>query len=319
MAIYRQDEISIALIIGDQQLQDIIALILLGESYNVHTFSSYQQAVGIIKNQNPDLIIADFDSCGIDGLHLTKELRKNFILKFTPIILMVPPDDHLIKMKVIYAGADDFLEKPFSNEELLARVKAATARIYHLQDVNPLTKLAGSSTAIKEISTKIEAKEIFGAARCDLSNLRRFNERYGFHKGDEVIIMVKNIIAAALNNLGGHSDGLFHLGNDDFIFLSSPEAIEDICRKIIENFKLIIPSFYEPQDRQNGYIAVKNRKGEIEKIPLFSLRIGIVTNTNFPFISHIQVTQIINELYVYAKQFNKSLYIKERRKSCPFK
>jgi len=152
----------------------------------------------------------------------------------------------------------------------------------------------------------------------DLHDFRKFNDRYGFKRGDEVLKYMGLLIRRALTELGTSQDFLAHFGGDDFLFISSTDAIEDICKKIIKDFEEIIPSFYDEEDRERGYILIKSRKGEMIQVPFLKIYIGVTTNENYELTSSGQIFQIVTELRDYAKKFEKSMYIKERRKTFPF-
>jgi len=148
----------ILVIVEDLKLQDFITLILMGEGYKVKTYSSDKDVLKDLDENIADLIIIDFSSSKIDGLNFCKSIRENLSARYIPVILLVPKENPLSKMKAIYTGADDYIEKPFTSEELLARVKAALWRLDRYQDINPLTKLPGISTAIKELKKELKVK-----------------------------------------------------------------------------------------------------------------------------------------------------------------
>jgi diguanylate cyclase (GGDEF)-like protein len=269
----KPSQTKILLVIEELKLQDFVALVLMGEGYKVKAFFSQKDALEDLTQDIPDLIITDFLSPKVDGLSLCKTIRKNTLFRYTPIVLLIPKNEPLIKTKAIYSGADDFIEKPFLPEELLARIKAALWRTFHYQDLNPLTKLYGMSTAIKELNVRIEAKKIFGVGYADLYHFRRFNERYGFKRGDEVLKNTAILIYRALSELGTPSDFLAHFGEDDFFFITSSEAIDYVCKKIVNDFQETISSFYDEEDRKQGFIRVKNRRGEVIEVPLLRIHI----------------------------------------------
>jgi len=298
--------------------QDIIASSLTKEGFEIKIFSSSEEALKNLYKENPDLVIIDYLSPHVNGLEFCMKIRKNFLFRYLPLIILVPKDNPSIKEECIQKGVDEFIEKPFNSQDLLFRVKIVLQRIFHYQDIHPLTKLPGFSSLIKEINSLIDKKEIFGVAYADLSNFRKFNEYYGFKRGDNVLLFVSNIIKEVLQELGSEIDFLSHIGNDDFIFISSAESIEDVCEQIINIFSENILIFYDEKDKNQGFILIKDRRGKLVKYPFLRIHIGVVTNQFYPFISPAQVLQITTELKDYAKKFEKSIYVKERRKSYPF-
>jgi len=314
----REPKAKILLIIEDIGLQDYVSLILMGEGYPIQIYGSQDDLLNNINKESFDLVIVDFSSPHIDGLKVCKIIRESFPIRFTPVIMLLPAKDSLIKAKVIYSGADDYLEKSLLSEELLLRVKAALWRVYRYQDINPLTKLPGISTAIKELREKIESKELFAVGYAELFQFRRFNDRYGFKRGDEIIVQTAMLIRQALVKFGSPYDFLAHFGGDDFIFITLPDSADPLCKKIIKDFDDAILSFYDKKDIERGCILVKNRKGEISSYPFLRISIGLVTNEYYALTSTAQIIQITTELKDYAKKFEKSMYVKERRKSYPF-
>ncbi|MCM8756698.1 MAG: diguanylate cyclase [Candidatus Omnitrophica bacterium] len=314
----KESKSKILIIVEDPKLQDYLTLILMGEGYIVQVYSSEEELRKNINKESFDLLIVDFLSQNIDGLKICKLVRETLFLRYTSMITLLPDSDPLNKAKSIYSGADDYIEKSIISQELLFKVKAALWRIYRYQDIDPLTKLPSISTALKELQNKINSRASFAVGYAELFEFQRFNERYGFKRGDEVIIHTANLIRQAIVELGSPSDFLFHFGGDDFIFITLPESIDTICKKIVSDFDDTIISFYDENDRRNKCIYIKNRRGEICRYPLMKISIGIVSSVNYPLTSPAQIIQIVTELKDYAKKFEKSEYVKERRKIFPF-
>ena len=313
------NKIKISIIVEEQNLQDYIALILIGEGYETKSYSTQNDALANLDKEIPALIISDFQSSNINGLDISKVLRKNFLFHYVPIIFILSETEQLNKAKLIYAGADDYIQKSSIEDELLLRVKLNLYRISRQQDVNPLTRLPGQSNLWKELTKRIESKSLFAVCYSDLYKFKEFNQRYGFKNGDEVIKYNASLILGSLKEFGSPSDFLSHIQGDNFIFITLPEAVETIANRIIKDFDLGINSFYDDEDRKRGHILIKNRKGDIQKIPLLRISIGVVTNENYPFFSTAQIIQTATELKDFAqKKFEKSIYVRERRKSYPF-
>lgn len=310
-----QPEGNILIVISDTQTQDFLAALLTGEGYKVRICLSQVEAFEILAKETFSLAIVDFVSTYINGIEFCKKIRGDFILLHMCIILAMNTKDPMDKIKGIYAGADDYIETPFEPAELLVRIKSSLVRMARYLDANPLTKLPGNVSILKEIENRIKTGALFAVGYLDLNKFKEFNDCYGFEIGDKVICHTALTIINALEKLGGTSNFLGHIGGDDFIFIAGPDCIEEICRQIVENFDKSIGSFYNEEDRGRGYIIIKNRTGQLSKIPILSLAIGIITNEHRP-LSHVgEIVQIGTELKNYAKTFGKSIYIKDRRRT----
>ncbi len=83
------------------------------------------QALARLRGEAPDLVVLDLGLPGLDGLDVTRELRRDSTI---PIVMLTARDDELDKLLGLELGADDYLTKPFSPRELVARVRAVLRR-----------------------------------------------------------------------------------------------------------------------------------------------------------------------------------------------
>lgn len=114
------------LIVDDEKpISDIIKFNLTKEGYDIVTAFDGREAVTIFEEEKPDLIILDLMLPELDGLEVAKEIRKT---SHVLIIMLSAKDSEFDKVIGLEIGADDYVTKPFSNRELLARVKAHLRR-----------------------------------------------------------------------------------------------------------------------------------------------------------------------------------------------
>lgn len=114
------------LVVDDEKpISDIIKFNLSKEGYQIETAFDGNEAVQKFETVKPDLIILDLMLPGMDGLEVAKVIRKT---SHTPIIMLSAKDSEFDKVIGLEIGADDYVTKPFSNRELLARVKAQLRR-----------------------------------------------------------------------------------------------------------------------------------------------------------------------------------------------
>ena len=305
----------IFVITEDQNLQDYATLILMGENYEVKIYSRQNEALNELTKDAPDLIISDFQTAGINGMDICNKVRHLAPFSRPSLIFILEDVTQLEKAKLIYAGADDYIQKSLAEEELLLRVKLNLFRASQIQDINPLSRLPGEVTLLKELQKRIDAKSCFAAACVDLYKFKEFNQRYGFKKGDEVIQYAASVLLGSLRYAGGGTDFLAHSGSDNFFFISSPFDAQAIVDRVINDFDKGIGLFYDETNRKKGFILIKNRKGDILQVPLVRMYIGLVTNEQYPLTNPSQILQIANELKDFAqKTSEKSMYVKERRK-----
>ena len=115
------------LIVEDEPtLLDTLKYNLERQGYDVVTASDGVQALSIAKEEKPDLVILDVMLPGLDGFEVCRILRQEMSL---PILMLTAKDEEVDKIVGLEVGADDYLTKPFSMRELLARVRAHLRRI----------------------------------------------------------------------------------------------------------------------------------------------------------------------------------------------
>jgi len=108
-----------------------------------------------------------------------------------------------------------------------------------------------------------------------------------------------------------------HIGGDDFIFNVPLEFLEVTCDAIIEVFDELIPYQYTLEDRKAGYFLGTDRRGNIHRIPLMALSIGVVTNHFQEFEHTGQISELAAEMKGYAKSLPGSKYVVDRRHQSP--
>ncbi len=91
----------------------------------VLTTASGQEAIGLVETEAPDLVILDLGLPDMDGLDVLKDIR---LFSDVPVMILTVRDEEVSKVKGLESGADDYVVKPFSHIELLARVKAVVRR-----------------------------------------------------------------------------------------------------------------------------------------------------------------------------------------------
>ena len=134
------------LIVDDEKpISDIIKFNLTKEGYETVTAFDGREAIAKFEEENPDLIILDLMLPELDGLEVAKEVRKT---SHIPIIMLSAKDSEFDKVIGLEIGADDYVTKPFSNRELLARVKAHLRRTENIESAVAEENASSSNSEI---------------------------------------------------------------------------------------------------------------------------------------------------------------------------
>jgi two-component system phosphate regulon response regulator PhoB/two-component system alkaline phosphatase synthesis response regulator PhoP len=118
----------IAVVDDEPDIAELVSLHLRKARFEVKTFLNGNHFYDFLSRQKPDLIILDLLLPDIDGLEICKDLKSNPELKEIPIIMLTAKGEEMDKILGLELGADDYVTKPFSPRELIARVKAVLRR-----------------------------------------------------------------------------------------------------------------------------------------------------------------------------------------------
>ncbi len=298
----------------DRNLRKIIQTNLELAGYDVTTAASGNEAMKVLDAMQPDLVVLDVMMPLMDGYEVARRIRRHPSSTHVPIIMLTAKGEVEDKLAGFDAGADDYMTKPFGPQELLARVKAKIRRVEVDASLSPLTRLPGNLAIEAELRRRIETNEPFAVLYSDLDNFKAFNDVYGFTHGDEAIQLVATTSVDLVRRRGTPQDFVGHIGGDDFIIVTLPDRAEEIAREIIDSFDRDIRHLYNEQDLRQGYIETRDRRGTLNRFPIMSLSIAIISNQQRKLENYAQIGEAAAELKRYAKSIGGSVYVKDKRR-----
>jgi DNA-binding response OmpR family regulator len=147
------------LVVDDEvSLQETLAYNLKKQGYDVIVVGDGVAALQAARKEHPDLILLDLMLPGMDGLEVCRILRQEMN---TPVLMLTARDDEIDRVVGLEVGADDYLTKPFSMRELLARVKAMLRRVRLIkEEVIPETSQPSSLLVFNELVIDQERREV---------------------------------------------------------------------------------------------------------------------------------------------------------------
>jgi diguanylate cyclase (GGDEF)-like protein len=280
-----------------------------------YTAESLLPALDAIYSEPPDLIIVNQSLEGDGWKDLCSRIKADTVFGNLPILLILRPFEQGLKINWEDAPVDDYLKRPLDPKEIQSRISLTFARTARVRDANPLTRLPGNYSIMREIQARIDSESPFAVGYVDLDHFKSYNDKYGFLRGDEIIKMTARLLTNSIRKLDSPEAFIGHIGGDDFVFIVPSQKLDGVCQEVISNFDLIVVNFYDEEDRIRGYIDATNRKGKKERFPIMSVSIAIVTSQYRP-IKHIgQVSAIAAELKKRVKSMRGSNYVKDMRGS----
>ena len=177
-----------------------VELNLTLEGFDVAVANDGREAVARAIELRPDAILLDVMMPGLDGYEVCRRLRHNARTSHCAIIMLTAKSLSADTVLGLTSGADDYISKPFDPPELVARVRAALRRARQLRDISPLTGLPGNSEITRHVEQLIAVEEQnFALIHADVDRFKAFNDRYGFHRGDEAIRATADVLSEVVN------------------------------------------------------------------------------------------------------------------------
>ncbi|MCU1375141.1 MAG: DNA-binding response regulator mtrA [Actinomycetia bacterium] len=306
---------SILIVDDEPDIAGLVCINLEAEGYDCHVASRGDDALDVALQLRPDLIILDLMLPGVGGVEVCRQLRKDPRTASAGIIMLTARSLPRDRVTGLEAGADDYVDKPFDVDELVARVHTSLRRARHLRATSPLTGLPGNFEIESRLDRMLEEDLDFALLHVDLDGFKAYNDHYGFVRGDRAIVLTSRVIGQAVDAVGDHESFVGHIGGDDFVVVCAADRAEDMARTIVASFDDLAASLYDPEDRALGFIELADRAGHMHRYPFLSVSIGVASTTIRPFASSAEAAAVAVELKRFAKAAHGSAWRIDRRHS----
>jgi diguanylate cyclase (GGDEF)-like protein len=292
----------------DRDIVRFVEVNLRLEGFEVITAHDGQDALIKALDLQPNLILLDVMMPRMDGYELCTRLRADSRTAHTPVIMLTAKSLSADKVLGLTTGADDYIIKPFDPMELITRVKTTLHRHNEVRALSPLTGLAGNIQIEREIRGRLDRVLPTAFVHADLDYFKSYSDRYGFIRGNEVILLFAQVLQRAAQDAAGPEGFVGHIGGDDFVALVPPEAAESFASRVITSFDDHIPSLYDPEDARAGSIEAEDREGQLRRFPIVSVSLGITSNLARRFSNHREVVTTMRSHLDVAKRLKGSCY-----------
>jgi two-component system cell cycle response regulator len=237
----------LVLVVEDDEDARMVLTELLRPRYDVDAVGDGETALKRAAELNPDLILLDLFLPGMDGFGALTGLRRNSKTADTPVIFLSAQGDAETKSQGLSLGAADYLAKPFSEQELMARVDRTlklTAQKEHyraLAQTDGLTGLPNFRSFHARLEEEVARATRYGhplaCAMVDLDGLKSINDKMGHAAGNRAIVALADAVREELRD----TDFAARYGGDEFVVLlpqtNEPQAAlfaERLRRRLIE-------------------------------------------------------------------------------------
>jgi len=303
------------LVVDDEEnLRNILVFQLRGEGHEVRGLARGDEVLPTALSWKPELVLLDLMMPGMDGFAVSRALRANAATATLPIIVVTARGDAGTKLQALVAGAHDFLVKPYAWEELLLRIQSTMELSQRHAGQRSFTGLPGSAATESEIVRLMNSEEDFAFLSLDIDHFKRFNENFGYERGDEVLEMLARVVNDVLDERETKTRFAGHLGGDDFVVLVDTPPAKAIADALIARFDTESRGFFPPRDLERGYFELLNRGGRREMVPLLALTVAVVENVRGRELHVRRLADLAAELRRYGKSRPGSIVVTERRR-----
>ncbi len=297
----------------EPHIRRILQFLLQNEGFDVHLAEDGAQAVEEVVKWGPDLVLLDVMMPHMDGFAVLSRIREDYETTNLPVIMLTAKGEVSDKVRGLRGGANDYIIKPFDQDELLLRVSNLLNSSRRERESNPLTGLPGNRAIERETANRIGSGNGFGFMYVDIDRFKSFNDYYGFSRGDQAISFLARVLTQCSRQHGAENDFIGHVGGDDFVVITEPECAEDLGRRIIEEFDTGVAALHDPVDVEKGFLQVKGRSGNITRHPLITLTVALVANASGQYEHQAQLSDTMAELKRHGKTMQSSVLVVDRR------
>lgn len=279
----------------DNDISNMLKIYFSGLGYDVDVAARGAEALEKTRQVLPHLIVLDIMLPDIDGYEVCRNLRTSTRTSHIPVIFLTQKDERSDRLQGLELGADDYITKPFDIEELKLRVQGAIRRSEREALTDPRSGLPAGRLIEEQLRIAIRQSE-WAYMDIRLNYFDQFKEVYGFVAGDDALRFTAMLINEVVDEVGTPNDFLGHAGGDNFIIITQEANSKAIRDRLKERFAEEVQSHYNFMDRQQGYIMAAGADGRMEKTPLMTLAIGIVTPKQQTFADIREITEMAAEV-----------------------
>lgn len=235
------------LVIEDHPDQrDLLAIVLQREGYRVITAANGLEALEKLETEKVQIALSDIMMPKMDGFELIKQVRGNPRLKSIYLILITARIQEGDRVRGLDLGADDYITKPFSFSELLARIRVGSRVVQYQQhleyqtQVDSLTGLFNRRAFENKINEEFERSKRYhnplSVLLLDIDNFKTINDTYGHHGGDAALVRISETFREKTRQ----SDFPSRYGGEEFVLIlpeTDQESALQVANKIHDSIR----------------------------------------------------------------------------------
>jgi two-component system, cell cycle response regulator len=233
------DSLGVLVVEDHPDQRDLLSLILRREGFRVLTASNGVEALERLRAEQVDIALSDVMMPKMDGFELIKNIRSDADLKNLYVILITARIQERDRIVGLDAGADDYITKPFSLSELVARIRVGSRAVQYQKQLEHQTQTDSLTGLYNRRAFEKRLAEEFERARrhdhplsllmLDVDNFKNVNDTYGHSGGDAALVKISEVLRAATRQ----SDFPSRFGGEEFVLIL-PETNDENAAIVAE-------------------------------------------------------------------------------------
>ncbi|MGC8776924.1 MAG: response regulator [Candidatus Micrarchaeia archaeon] len=228
------------LIVEDDKNINKLMTLSVGKGFEIRNAYDGNEALKMIKEDKPDLVILDLMLPGVDGLEICQRVKKDPNLKDIIVIIVSAMDATSNRFKGIKYGADYYIKKPFDPEELRSLVTIFLRKKGRRFD--PLIDLPNEEKISEAVEKALQSEYEIG--RIKVNGLANFAISFGANAGMTILRLVSQLLQDKVKEVKGEAFVGF-LDSDDFIIAGRSDAVKKVVEGLKEEFDAVLPFIYQ--------------------------------------------------------------------------
>ncbi|HVP21115.1 MAG TPA: response regulator [Anaerolineaceae bacterium] len=278
----------------DVDINTMLRIFFSSQGYEVDSAYRGSEALERTRQVMPHLIVLDIMLPDIDGYEVCRDLRKNARTSHIPVIFLTQRDERSDKLKGLELGADNYITKPFDIEELKLYVQNSLARAERESLTDPQSGLPAGRLIEDQLRRIIRLKD-WAFLDIKINHFDAFKDVYGFIAANDVLRFTAMLLGEVVDKAGGPGDFIGHAGGENFVIITGSEVVQKVSQAIKTRFANEVLTHYNFMDRQQGYVLAPDLSGKMEKTPLMTIAIGVVSPQTHTFADIREITELAAE------------------------
>lgn len=288
------DKPRLLIVEDDLDLSEMLNAYFQMQRYEVLTAAWGADALRVSQEEPLDVIVLDIRLPDIDGYEVCRQLRSQRHTQDTPILFLTEKSDRVDKLQGLELGVVDYITKPFDIQEVHLRIRNAIKRAEQRSFLNPVTDLPGGGLVEEVLQRLVYDDGPWAALVVIIHKLSAFRDTYGFVAADDVLRAVALMIRNAVREFASEEDFVGHLEPEEFLVITSPDAIKHIRERLEARVQQSREFFYPVGDRE--------KIREMAEQDLLRITSALVESGDGPFDSADALRDLLNKHAAAARQ-----------------